>query len=365
MRQVSDPFSPNNVYLNIVFNHDDTTGGTETPAVYDVTKTTPIIDNCSDYYASVIRFDIPLDTVPLMIMPIIPNQANPDLSPLVIGVNNGGVDTFLNIQYIANNSLTPPTQNLLLKQVITPYYYIYTYETLLNLINITLRQVCITAALGLTNEQMPHFFFDSNTQLISLIVPDLFITAGHPVIYINSVLWSYLGNFQYSYLGPNQPNGKDYVFLLSNLPTYPTENLAYALYNQTPAVPPIYYKYTQEYKSVAGWTSLRKIVITTNSIPIRNEFVPASNGSGENISFPILTDFVPALENASDTRNIAYYVPTSQYRLIDLSGNDPLYKINIKILWEDRKGNLYPITISQFQQASLKLAFVSKNIYLS
>ena len=84
------------------------------------------------------------------------------------------------------------------------------------------------------------------------------------------------------------------------------------------------------------------------------------------MSYPILTDFVPNISAAAgESRSIAYYVPTSQYRLVDLISTNPLQKIDIRIFWEDRDGNLYPLEISIFQQASLKLGFFKKSLYNS
>jgi hypothetical protein len=41
----------------------------------------------------------------------------------------------------------------------------------------------------------------------------------------------------------------------------------------------------------------------------------------------------------------------------------PLYNIDLRLLWQDKSGNLYPIYISFSQQASVKLAFVKKSLY--
>src|ERR1700759_2826868 len=139
-----------NVYLNVVIQNtgiNDTTGTTndaDIVAEYNVTKTLPILDKCSQYYCSIIRFDIPLQSVPLFIMPIIPAssfinpQPNPNLSPLIIGIDYLGVDYPVNVLYIADNNLPVPTQNLVGQQVITEYYYGYTYEQLITMIKTAL-----------------------------------------------------------------------------------------------------------------------------------------------------------------------------------------------------------------------------------
>jgi hypothetical protein len=370
-----------NVYLNVVFNNNKeiinlgagTTVVDEIPvaAEYNVTKTIPIIDKASDFYASVIRFDIPLDKVPLFIMPIVPNQANPDLTPMIIGIRYLGVDYPIQLNYIADNTITAPVQNNPVRQVITPYYYVYTFENLIRTINTSLQAAMVASgAVPSVAGFYPYFFLDGATQLISLIVDQTFTTSGvnKPEIYMNDYLRNYLETFQLSFVGYNQPNGRDYVFTLDG-PGIPSPSQFITYYNTTPAVPlvpPAYYKFTQEYPVTSYWISLRKIVVTSNTIPIRNEFIPGGNNSstsGVASSLPILTDFVPAIEFAGQSRSISYYVPTSQYRLIDLLSDNPLYKVDIKLFWEDKEANLYPIYISRFQQASLKIGFFRKSLY--
>ena len=85
-----------NVYLNVVIDHPIPIYNTGlvpplivnsfgVPAEYNVTKTLPIIDKASDFYCSIIRFDIPFNSIPLFIMPIVANQSNANLTPMVIG----------------------------------------------------------------------------------------------------------------------------------------------------------------------------------------------------------------------------------------------------------------------------------------
>ena len=126
----------NNVYYNIVFNN--TSGNeTPTPAQYMFTNTLIILDNPSDYYCSIVRFTIPMNEIPLYIAKIVPNQSNLNLTPMIIGISYGGNNYYQNIVYVPDNNLTAPVQNQK-TQVITPYYYVYTYQNLLTAINTAL-----------------------------------------------------------------------------------------------------------------------------------------------------------------------------------------------------------------------------------
>lgn len=361
-----------NIYLNVTITNTNTTSQgiiDENPiaGVYDVTKTLPILDKASNYYCSIIRFDIPLNLIPIFIMPIVPAstfinpQPNRNLTPLIIGITYLGVDYPVNIIYVPENTLNAPSQNVVGQQVITPYYFVYTYQNLIESINTALGTAITNSGFPLAGSQTPFFFLDHNTQLIKLVVPNSFTTGvNHPTIFMNELLLAnYLETFEGQFIGYNQPNGKDFIFDLDN----PTPDQAYGLFNTVPTTPPVYWIFSQEYTILNYWTSLRKIIISTTTIPIVNEFISLGNNSGVAGSFPIITDFTPALEFAGQSRSVAYYYPTSQYRLVDMISDTPLYKINLILYWEDKLGNLFPIYISRYQQANIKIAFLRKSLY--
>lgn len=361
-----------NVYLNVTINNQNVTSQgiideTFNPATYDVTKTLPILDKSSDYYCSIIRFDIPLNVIPIFIMPIVPASAfinpqpNPNLTPLIIGITYLGVDYAVNLIYVPDNTILPPVQNMVGSQIITPYYFVFSYQNLINSLNTALATAVTNSGFPLGGAQTPWFYIDHNTQLTKLVVPTAFTVpgVGQPTIFGNSMLiGNYLSGFETNFLGLNQVAGKDIIFDLSN----PTIDKGYVLFGTAP-ITPAYYIFSNEYSTLNNWTSLRKLLITTNSIPITNEFISLGNTNGVAASFPILTDFVPAFEFAGQSRSIAYYYPTSQYRLVDMINDTPLYKINLTIYWEDKEGNFYQLLISRGQQANIKIGFFRKSLY--
>lgn len=395
-----------NVYLNVVLDHREPkyVNNVETPnipatyltsedpenASYNVTKTESILDKCSDYYCSVIRFAIPLDEVPITICPIVPNQADPDLTPMILGIQYGapGPATFFpkNVKYANQGFSSPPVQNLP-TQVITPYYFMYSYQNLISMFNTALAVAYTNSGVAalLPGYLPPYFFLNPDTNLISLVVSKYF-TASSPLapltfvprIYMNTITTGFLDAFNTIFNGFNNPLGNDLYFNLSN-PTvdknyYPGGVNIPATTDPAATLPAVsyYYKFSQEYSVLEYWSSLRKIIISTNSIPINSEYVPGINNQGSidldqngvTVSFPILADFVPEIgTSAGSSRSIAYYLPTAQYKLIDLISDNPLQTIDIKIFWQDRDGNLYPLLISILQQASMKIAFFRKTLY--
>ncbi len=394
--QQPEMISSDNIYLNVVFDHADATfpaigfsggipsasGGASTgaqpvPAEYNKSKTLPILDNCSDYYCSVVRFEIPLDSVPLYIMPIIPNQPNNDLTIYVVGFTFSGVTYSQNVMYLPDNNILLPHNNGSGFQnqpfmVIDPYYYVFTYQNLLNSINAAIDGLWLVSGLSGASPSgtcPPFFSFDAASQLFSITIPQELIpgTSGEvdASLFINSPLQTLFNSFELSFndtdhKGYNQPYGADFFFIFNDFINNVVETFSGCAGN--------YITYTQEYPTTQNWVSLRKLLITTNTIPIQSEFVPTFNMNGSQKSdagsLNILTDFTPQIETlAGASRTIAYYVPTSQYRLIDMKASRPLYNIQLKILWQDKSGNLFPVLISVTQQASVKLAFLKKSLY--
>jgi hypothetical protein len=369
---------PDNIYVNIFIDHSGKTTEPEI-AEYNVTKTSPILGKASDFYCSVVRFDIPLNALPLFIMTVIPNQSNPNLTPFITGIRYNGVNKSQNLIYTPLTFSPPPVQNQPI-QIITDYYFVYFYSTMLEMVNTALNLAYIAQGFDTifgATVIPPYFFYDSNVQLIKLVIPSFFtkVTApltSIPTIYFNALLYEYFESFPVDTLSFVDPDGRDYELILTNaknIQAYEKFKTIYPPYSGTaPAlqyIDPSYYVIAQEYNTTIYWISLRKLLLTTNTIPIVNEYVSNYNGNNgsNNPSLPILTDFVPGIEFGSQSRSIAYYVPQSQYRLIDLLDDGPLNRIDIKVYWEDKSGNIFPLYISYFQEINIKLGFFKKSLY--
>lgn len=345
-----------NVYLNIVFNPDPYNGDGLTPATYNENLTIPVLNDTSKYYCSIIRFDIPLNNIPLVVMPIDATQNDPDLSLIVFGISYLGTNYPVPVVYTPMNNCAAPipagsAPYFTNMQLTSPYYYVYSITQMLNMFNTAVTAAVVAA--GFLASTAPYYSFDPNTQLFSLTVNSTFYATG-ATLYLNAYAYNYLASFQYFFVGFNKPGSNEYQMQLSPLPP------------GAPSGGP--YVYVEDYISIDLWFVLRKLLITTNTLPVVQEIVPAQNPSsgqstGVSSSIPIITDFVPALTFSNEARSIAYYNPTSQYRLVDMNANTPLYKINLNIQWEDKQGNLYPLYLSVLQQASIKLAFLRKELY--
>lgn len=356
---------PDNIYYNIIIAHDSSAGSEPSPARYSVNKTQPILARASDYYAAVIRFSIPMDTVPLLVMPIVPGQPNPNLTPFIVGIRN----LVTGVVYSANLIYVPEDKNAI--PLVTPsYYYVFSIQTLIDMFNVAFldvynQYVAANPATPIALQQTPTLYYDSPTQLLSLIIGNAWannIPIPTWVLYVNNEALQYLSAFNYDYINNLvNPNLDDNYFKVA----YNGNNI-YPV-NAFPNPGGAYYlKITQNFVSVGGWSSLRKLIITSDMMPIVSEQLPVGvgqNASDQYNSLPILSDFLPNIVFAGDSSQVAYYFPTTQYRLIDLISDFPLNKISVNIFWQDKRGILYPLTVSVYQSISIKIAFVKKVLY--
>lgn len=353
-----------NIYVNIAISSNILNlNSLEIPAEYKVTKTIPILSKCDDYYLSVIRFSIPLNDTPLFIMPIVPNQADPTLTTFIIGITTGGINFPQPVIYVSETGFPAPIQNQP-TQVITPYYYVFEYQNLITAVNKALAAAFVASGLA---GNSPYFYLNTLSEEIFLVVdistfaPTATAAVPNPIptatIFMNVTLQSYFSAFQVLFVGPSVI-GRDYQFDLVRFGL----NTTIPPFITVPA--PTQKQFPQEYTTLALWSSLRKILLVSNSIPIISEYTPTNN-SGISSTLPIISDFVPQIELPGQNRSIAYYTPTSQYRLIDLKSSEALYSIDIKIYWQDSNQNVYPLLILTGQQASVKLGFFKKILYKS
>ena len=362
-----------NTYVSISFTNQTLVIGSdnigEQSLDYSVTKTVPIVDNASEYYASIVRFSIPLGTIPITIFPVIPGQGMGNLSTLRIGIRNGttGSTQLNNLIYVPQNLTQQPNQNNPNAQVITPYYWVYSYEQIIVMINTALKAAYTTY--GLTNTA-PYFIYTPSTELISLIVGNEFNVAGGPQVIINYDMLQYINAFDVSGVG----NG---IYVM-NVFGVVNESFAYYPNGQTPpatTVPPAapaipyFYKITQEYTYLQNWNPIRRILFLSNTLPIRHEVVPCNNitqnNDGVYSTLPVLAEFEPLVNTAGDQREVAYYVTNGNYglRLIDMTTPTPIYRLDLRVYWQDIANNVYPLLIPNFQQANITLGFIRKTLY--
>lgn len=360
--------SPDNVYFNISMVHSSSDGSNPSSSSYIANKTQPIINNPQDYYMTIIQFSIPLNQCPILICPVLTTLGNTNITPMKIGIRDFTANIIYEQPLIWVPELTyetPIVQTGSASQNISPYYYMYEYETLINMFNTALNLAFI--AYNAANPGNPHiafpcplFVYDANTQLISLIAHSSWTTTSplNQVICVNNDSFNFLDAFpttMHSKINDTYNYDNCFTIFYNGLNGFPTNNYPTA---------PTYIKMIQNYDQMHMWNSLRKLIITSGSLPINNEQSPILNDANPDQynTIPIVADFLPNASVAGDTRETAFY-SADQFRLIDLSSNMPLNKIQFEIFWADKQNNLLPLKISKFQEVTMKLCFVKKSLY--
>ena len=354
-----------NIYLNIdvpnTITLDDSFLPPNRQATYDVTLSNPVLTKPADYYLSILRFQVPLDTIPIFSFPLNIWQNNPNLSLLLIGIQVSGGTQYSNfVEYVSTNNLPVPVANpsppanvpyFTEVDVTNPYYFVYNIQPMINMINTALALGVTQSGIGVT---APYYIYNPITQLISLVVTQTFINTGAQ-IFMNSPLKTYLNSFYYTSL--NDINTGAYLFY---------QNLATTPFGQTGPT----FTYSEEYNSIALWFDIRKIVVQSTSIPVKFEASPTvtlpqftTNINGTANTIPIITDYAVSYDNINDISTVATYNPTAQYRLSDMNGGNTLNRINLSFYWLSKNGYRYPIFISPNQTTSIKIAFFHRSLY--
>lgn len=354
-----------NIYLNLSINNPilgDQDFPTNKIAVYDESLSVPFLKEPSSYYASILRFSLPIDSVPLMLFPLNPLQNNPLVSRLVIGVQTAALPAsppaFPARQYVR---YVPQSVNLpapvpgsgpdffTVSQVQDPFFFIYSVDSFLSMINTALGLAFVGAGSPGAGAA-PYYVYDSSTQLISLIVTAAFIGSGAS-IFMNAPLRVYLDSFRFTSSGETTTTSSIFYHNLSVLPFG--------------GVSP--YRFVEEYNAMDLWLDARKIVVLSNSLPFQPEaspvLTPTANTNPSSAYLPILTDYILAFNNIADVSSIITYVPDAQYRLCDLNSNSPISRINLQFFWVSENGNLFPIYLTPSQGATVKIGFLHKDLY--
>ncbi len=309
------------------------------PAEYSETRNQPIIQGVgSDYYVSVIRFNIPSTVIPIFSFQ--PVSAGSATGIYTVTLRHGGVD------YQTNVIFTPRGAGI--------DYQVYAFQHFLDMINTALAtSFASIAPPPATATEAPYLTYDAVTSLISLHVQKAYITDNIQ-LFMNWSLFSFFQSWPIIFNGyNNQPNGKDAEIIIADYN------------NNTDPADPTYFIFQQEEVSLNLWYDIRKIVITTNSLQVQREYIASQDENGNPIFLPILTDFTPTFDKNNALTQFQYF-PSGPYRLTDINSNEPIRKIDFQVFWEDKFRNLHKIALEPSQTLNIKLLFMRKtelNLY--
>lgn len=383
-------------YLNMQIVNEYSAHNTEPqPLIFNQTKTSNVVDVAGDYYLSVVRWNIQTNLP--VIIPEIELGGTPGLAyngrtiykvQLLFTTNSGG--TFNEpINFSTTVLFVPELKSQTLLSTITkpttieqnynnPFFYLKYVDSFLLMINTAIQaqmQQIISATPGAGWSVLPYFAFDAVAQKIVFYRPNS-IPQGVPgtdattqwFLAVNQPLYNLLSTFRFDYYAPSSGNNFpqtvcNYVLNTSILGSYKSgTNGDYdPLYQQAP--------------SVVNWQPAQSLVFVSSSIPVEIQFSGApfnlnqrdpstqSTIFQQQSTIKTLTDFIIPYNTGTETAagQQIYYLPTAEYRLIDLLGNSPINQLNIQVLWRDKYGAYHQFFLEPGASADILIMLRKKN----
>jgi len=352
-------------YVNVTINNP---GNIPNKTVtFDTTYDRSILNVCGENLCAVVNFSLPLQSLPLFIFPIEPNQANSRKSRLQVGVCHNvsaaqiaaGAEVAVTGNSVALTwqpqelGLAIPTQNQT-TQVVTPYYYCYSYEHFVNLTNDAVQSAWTNEATPGGPGNYPRFRYNEDQHTFSWIVPTAFSgNVGGGAADGWSVCWN-----------------EDFDNLVNNFNTINTggqfilEDTLSALTNTVSGNIIL----SQDYPTTDSFNSAQRIICLTNSIPIAADYFAAPynqsqyGGSGLSNTEKVLVDIPLDFDNnVGAQRSVLVYNP-GIYQISDMESSLPLTRINVKFMWCDSLNNFYEIPLKESDTVTIKLGFFSKRL---
>jgi len=376
-------------------------------------RSSPILDNPSDYFLSIIRFSLDTAGAMPLFIPQIELQNTTGASPWNNTVYYVSVEynpptapgdrliSKKRVIYVpqSNTIPTPSAVPVSLDEATLPYYWINNIQAFICMINEALKDAyadiiaqatagSITLPATWAVGKEPYLLWDAQSAKATLVAQaDLFtqecLNVGSAVgfVYFNNPLFTLFSSFQavhnYTYqANPLSVNDGEANYLLKvfnkkggSLNNYVPANVD-ASGNIVGSGPPYNaFFMEQPYSTGATLCPIQSLVFTTTLLPVLPQLVSiprvlsnnnGSIGQNDNLSNEI-TDLVVNLVNGTEYFPNVLYLPTAEYRLIDLQSNSPLYGIQISVAWKDVYGITHDFYLQNGCSCSLKIMFRKKD----
>ena len=359
--------SPFHIYYDLHMTNKDFTKAEVDCRFYE-TRNNPYIMCPDNYFVSVSRFHIDTPNLPVFIPEMVLNEGlfNSILKTIYVFSMTYLTHTVsLNVRYLPENYKTLEINNINDNEqdINSSFYYVYTYQHWISLLNFSLQDLTqrLNAVCGETFKA-PFLEFDVNSKTLILMADSLSFddNLANPVkIYCNTPLQRILNGFRFQYISFSNDTPLNYKFIIhysgSNNYIMDDDSLFVQMYSES--------------SPISLWNPIQSIVFTSVLLPISPSFqspLTPFNSLNPTISSntnttQILTDFQVPVDGNNNYINGIDYIPSAEYRFIDLYGNSPLSTIDISVFWKDRGGNLHPLKLTAGSNANIKLLFRRKD----
>ena len=345
------------------------------PIVFQETRSNPYVNPAGDYYMSVISFEVDTEAIPVFICDAIPGSTEKKQTSYYVTIGSGSVTPVSVIWEPEDLTASFPPIPVPDNYDNYPYYYSYTFQHFINLVN-----TALATAASIAGASKPPFLVLNDNQL-SLVgkLSEYGTGIGGQSIYFNGDLYNLFSSLPARKIpDANQPTGAlsqcNYRLIMQ---PYPSGSNVRPVYTNLAEVPP-----TTSYQAVFSdceyspfplWNPVDSIVFTTQQLTVVPELIAKPIAFGlnntENIgtnaeSYYILTDYATPLTFGTEYKPNITYEPNAEFRLADLYGDQALNSLRISLFWKDKFGELHPLYLEAGGTAYIKILFRKKTYYV-
>jgi hypothetical protein len=390
MRKSGGITKASELYYNILIKNNntgyDTSGNpivinNSTPLIFNESRSQPYIDRPSDYFMSVISAQIDSQSLPVFIAEPIVGSNDPSDTIYWITITNGNDNTILhqNIKWIPDDKSVPaPDGKAPDNYTSNPWYYCYSYDYFIGLINKTLSDMFIpytevvapfltfTDGVISLNAEVTNWKSDIKTGLgifnIYFNTELYYLFSSLDAILVNEPLPSGTPNANYRLLLLQNPSGVNTITVYTDLTAVPLSSGSGAYKAIVSSC---------NFSPLPFWNPIDSIVFTVGQLTVVPELISANTkyglgGSGTVSNadqYYILFDYSASLTKDNQYQPNIIYEPIAEYRLADLYGINPIDALTINTFWKDKNGVLHIMTLESGGSAALKIMFRKKVFY--
>jgi len=355
------------IYYNIQYRNN---GDNDINFSYDESRLQALLVNPKEWEMKVQKVVIPSNSIPITIADMEIGSTTNETN-WYVGYKYGSQSFMKQLIYYSTDDLSPVPPVVLPNYRTNRYYYIWSINHLLEMVNIALASAWadlkLHAGISAPAELSCFFFLNTNTQKIELICPSHFWNGMYALLenqlYMNSRLHNYfygwndiihsasIATAEFSIIIQPQPyNYNAWEPPGSTYPVYPTL--------------PNYINMSQEVSFWSYWSTLRNFIFKSSYLPTIKEGIKTNTVSDTNTTSsatdqtePTIFELSPDNQDLSNSRAIQFYFDQGTDRWISLNSEHPLKRINMLIFWQDDFLVEHSLRISTYQTVFIKLLF--------
>jgi hypothetical protein len=332
-----------NVYLNATITND-VLGKDSFPATLNRVLQDPVLDNPSLYDMVITRFSIPGRSIPLFNFQV-QRYPNTDINKGIysLGMESMGISTApIYLEWIPQ-TLNPP--QIPTFSITNPgpakddsYYENFSYQNLVNMINIALAQ----ASSGFAGVDC-YMTFDAETGLFSLYGKNM----QNVKLWFSSPLQLFFLGFKNVHKAYNSPSGQDEMILFE-------DNRNNVLNG--------FVRNTTEFNGDCNLQALSRILLLSSSFGGVSPQAEVYDSQNEYFPYQsIITDFIPeaSTQTGSYRSKFQFYVG-SEFQRRTLTSSSPMINVHLEFVWQCRASKMHPLRLQPGDNLSIQFLFTKK-----